>query len=222
MPADDIRRVAWFARSQYGSMIFQMPHEVHTRNNDEHREAVCTVLALPSPAAADIVGKEIPTNNPHHHHQHVVDEVGWNLTNAAGWEGDSRRTDAHNELEGVFAEALIEGGLRAYRAEKTKERLARSLPVGNGRSQFQAEPTKGEERSLVRRQDAWQEADVRSGSRRLERTCSARAPGAGGERVQAARKAGGSHFLQGRSHDAIRAHAQRPPPGQGAGGRYVL
>ena len=83
-------------------------------------------------------------NNPHHHHQHVVDEVGWNLTNAAGWEGDSRRTDAHNELEGVFAEALIEGGLRAYRAEKTKERLARSLPVGNGRSQFQAEPAKGE------------------------------------------------------------------------------
>ena len=36
-------------------MIFQMPHEVTTLNNDEHREAVCTVLALPSPAAADIV-----------------------------------------------------------------------------------------------------------------------------------------------------------------------
>ena len=144
MPADDIRRVAWFARSQYGSMIFQMPHEVTTLNNDEHREAVCTVLALPSPAAADIVGKEIPTNNKRTSNQHTVDEAGWNLTNATGWEGDNRRTNAHNELEGVFAEALIKGGLPAYQAEKTKERLARSLPVGNGRSQFQAEPAKGE------------------------------------------------------------------------------
>ena len=125
-------------------MIFQMPDEDIRLSNDEHREAVCTVLALPSPAAAAIVGTQIPTNNPNSHQQHEVDVGGWNLTNAGGWDGDSRRRDAHNEIEAVVGEALVQGGMPAYHGDMTKDRLARGLPTGQGRIRFQSEASKGD------------------------------------------------------------------------------
>ena len=119
-----------------------MPHGEVPLVNAEHKEAVCTVLGLPSPAAMDIVGQEIPSNHPSH--THTVDEDGWSLTNAGGWEGDSRRRNAHNEMEGVMADSLTEGGAPVYRGDGTKTRLARGLPPGGGRTRFQSEPPRGE------------------------------------------------------------------------------
>ena len=141
MPTDDFRRVAWYGWGSSSSQIFQMPSLDVVMSNDEHRECVCTVLGLPSPAAAPILGAVIPSNQTQY--QLTVDAYGWSLTNAGGWNGDNRRKLAHDEFENVVNDALTSAGVRTWTKSKTKERLARGLPAGPGLNHYPSEPPNG-------------------------------------------------------------------------------
>ena len=141
LETDDLRRVAWYGRSSTGGQIFQMPDPRVELSSTEHREAVCTILALDSPAAHDIVGEEIPTNNPRQ--SHTVDAKGWNLSNASGWKGDNERKVAHDSIEVCAAEGLVSAALHAWRKDGTKRRLARGLPLSQGRRRFESEASRG-------------------------------------------------------------------------------
>jgi hypothetical protein len=141
MPTDDFRRVAWYGWGSSSSQIFQMPSLDVVMSNDEHRECVCTVLGLPSPAAAPILGAAIPSNQTQF--QHTVDRYGWSLTNSGGWTGDDRRRQAHDELENVMDNALKSAGVRTWTKGNTKARLARGLPAGQGLDHYTSEPFNG-------------------------------------------------------------------------------